>query len=99
MSADSSQIDLHDVVDSKKLMGNPSTRPHRVHIYEDVDLCDGDALAFPTMFTHDYMQDDGYTCIDIDDTCLPLSPPSIILPHLRKNRSIPTVSDEDDLPK
>ena len=102
MSADSSQTDLYAVVDWKmrrSLTINPSARPHSVHSYEDIDFCNNDAPVFPTMFTHDCVQDDGYTCIDIDDACLPQSPPSIIPPHLPINRIVSTVSDEADLPK
>ena len=102
MSVDSSQTDLCAVVDWKmrrSLTINPSARPHSVHPYEDIDFCNNHAPVFPAMFTHDCVQDDGYTRIDIDDTCLSQSHPSIIPPHFHKNRSIPTVSDEADLPK
>ena len=68
-------------------------------MYEDIDFCDDDTSASSAMFTHDYVQDDGYACIDIDDSCLSLPPSSKIPPHLHKNRSIPTISDETDLPK
>lgn len=102
MPADSSQTDSHAVSDwkmRKSLKMNPSTCLHCVYPYKDMESCNDDVPAFPPLFTHDRVQDECYTCIDINDNCLSHLSPSIIPPHLRKSRSFPTFGGIADLPK